>query len=45
MKKRLLFLIVPAIFTSESYASFSVTENTQTELVCENTEAPTFGNK
>ena len=45
MKKLLLLLIALTTLTNVSFASFPVTENTQTELVCENTETPTYGNK
>ena len=45
MKRIILLLIMLTTITNVSYASFPVTENTQTELVCENTETPTYGNK
>ena len=46
MIKKLLFLFITlTTFSNVSYASFPVAEHTQTELVCENTETPTYGNK
>jgi hypothetical protein len=45
MKRIILLLIILKTITNVSYASFPVTENTQTELVYENTEIPTYGNR
>ena len=45
MKKLLFLLITLTTLTSVSYASFPVSENTKTELVFENTEIPTYGNR
>jgi len=45
MKKLVLLLITLTTLTNVSYASFPVTENLQTELVYENTEIPTYGNR
>ena len=43
MKKLLLLLITITIFSNVSYSSFSVTENTQTEVV-ELIKSPNYGN-
>ena len=43
MKKTILFLITITTLTNVSYASFPVTENTQTEVV-ELIESPNYGN-
>ena len=43
MKKLLLLLITITTFSNVSYASFPVTENTQTEVV-ELIESPNYGN-
>ena len=45
MKKSILLLITLTTLTNVSYASFPVTETIQTELVYENTEIPTYGNR
>jgi hypothetical protein len=43
MRKLLLLLVTLITFTNVSYASFPVTENTQTEIV-ETIESPSYGN-
>ena len=45
MKKLLLLLITLTPLANVSYASFPVSETTQTEIVAENIEMPTYGNR
>jgi hypothetical protein len=45
MKKLILLLITLTTFTNVSYASFPVTANSQTELIYEDIELPTYENR
>jgi len=45
MKKLLLLLTTLTTLTNVSYASFPVTQDVKTEIVYENTEIPTSGNR
>ncbi len=45
MKKLILLLITLTTLTNVSYASFPVTENLQTEIVAENIEMFSYGNR
>ena len=45
MRKLILLLITLTAFANVSYASFPVTENSQAELIYEDIELPTYGNR